>query len=228
MILFTFSAFVMDFQGNFNEVLDLAEEFKKYAPKDGTVRELDEHAAHIFLEKLGETETVRALRDHLRSIDIDFNKKVAFIEYLLYKYKKNLKDLLYPTGKASPEALAALEKAIEMYQKVLAERAAREKKMADLEKIASAGGVKGLAAKNELEQMRAADQLEQNRKEITAAASKRKAEKAAKGDDGAREAALKVEQARVAEEKRKKEEEELRQRQASRDRLKAKANLFGQ
>jgi hypothetical protein len=77
-------------------------------------------------------------------IDLDFNQKVAFIEYLLWKYKKTLKELFNPPNSASPEALAALEKAIEAYQKVLAERKARADKMAELERLAAEGGVKGL------------------------------------------------------------------------------------
>ena len=69
-------SFVSDFFGNFDEgkhdgktpshhtaVLDLAEEFKKYAPKAGDVRELEEDAAHLFLEKRGETMTIVELRD---------------------------------------------------------------------------------------------------------------------------------------------------------------------
>ena len=48
---------------SFEEVLDLAEEFKKYAPDTGVVRELEEDQAHLFLERRGETLTVVELRD---------------------------------------------------------------------------------------------------------------------------------------------------------------------
>ncbi len=41
----------------------MAEEFKKFAPKEGAVRELEEDAAHLFLERRGETMTVVELRD---------------------------------------------------------------------------------------------------------------------------------------------------------------------
>jgi hypothetical protein len=178
---FFLRAFVMEFQGKFEEVLDIGQEFKKFAPAEGEVRELDEFAAHRFLEKRfvchactrGAMYTnvqhkeerlllsrfsvmlfVRSVLFWQRSmgfnsvsigeIDLDFNQKVAFIEYLLWKYKKTLKELFYPPNTASPEALAALEKAIEAYSKVLAERKAREDKMAELERVAAEGGVKGL------------------------------------------------------------------------------------
>ena len=49
--------------------------------------------------------------------------------------------------------------------------------MGELERMSQEGGVKGLRAKNELEQMRQADLLAANKKEITAGAQKRKAER---------------------------------------------------
>lgn len=57
-------SFVAEFSGNFNEVLDLAEEFRGYAPpSDGDVHDLEEDKAHLFLEKRGEAQTVKELRD---------------------------------------------------------------------------------------------------------------------------------------------------------------------
>lgn len=49
---FFLRAFVMDFQGRFEEVLDIGQEFKKFAPgTEDEVRELDEFQCHRFLEK---------------------------------------------------------------------------------------------------------------------------------------------------------------------------------
>jgi hypothetical protein len=56
--------------------------------KDGN--ELDELQAHRFLESFGETLSVAEMRNALREIDLDFNKKVALIEYLVFKYKKDV------------------------------------------------------------------------------------------------------------------------------------------
>lgn len=49
--------------------------------------ELDELSSHKFLERNGETLTVRELRTVLREIDIDTNKKTSLSEFLIYKYK---------------------------------------------------------------------------------------------------------------------------------------------
>lgn len=44
-------------------------------------------------------------------------RKVAFIEYLLWKYRKSLQELFAPP-EVPPEALEALEKAINEYERV--------------------------------------------------------------------------------------------------------------
>jgi len=44
-------AFVSEFQGKFEEVLDIAEQFKTYSNETGKIVELDEFQAHRFLEK---------------------------------------------------------------------------------------------------------------------------------------------------------------------------------
>lgn len=50
--------------------------------------ELDEFEAHRFLEHMGEALTVAEMRVRLRDIDIDFNRRVALIEYLMQKFGK--------------------------------------------------------------------------------------------------------------------------------------------
>ncbi len=45
---------------------------RKVEVKEGC--DLDEHKAHVFLERLGETLTVTALRKRLKELDIDMNK----------------------------------------------------------------------------------------------------------------------------------------------------------
>lgn len=224
-------AFAVDFQGAFEEVLDVANEWKKY----GGGGMVDEFQAHLFLEKRGETLTVAALREKLKvEVDIEKNRQVAFIEYALWKWGKKLVDMFFPDVPVDPAALAALEKAIDDYQKVLAVRAARDQKMAELEATAALGGVKGMAAKAQLEQMKSEDLLEQNRREVTSAANKRKAQRVVddvetrrKEEERKREETLKLEQARLAEEKKRKEEEEARAKEESRRRLKEKASLWG-
>jgi len=217
-------SFVGEFGGRFEEVLDLAQDFKKYGPKTavpGSVCELEEDAAHLFLEKRNETLTVRELRDALRAIDIDMNKKMSFIEFLLWKFQKSLQDLFEEKPGNIAHLLAQLEEAISLYQKTLAEREAREQHMRDLEELAKEGGVKGMKAMHELEQMRHDDELARNKKEVEAAAKKRMAQRAVdKGDPYAEE------QKRLAAEKKKEEEAKEKERQESRARLKAKASAW--
>eukprot|EP00056_Hartaetosiga_gracilis_P014125 m.239792 g.239792 ORF g.239792 m.239792 type:complete len:252 (+) comp14066_c0_seq1:141-896(+) len=214
-------AFVTEFSGNFEEVLDLAEEFKKYAPASGVVRELEEDQAHLFLERRGETLTVKELRDELKEIDLDSNNKVCFIEFCLFKYKFTLEQLFAEKDHKIEHLLKKLEEAIALYQATLKEKQAREAKMKELEALAEKGGVKGMRAKVELEAMKNEDQLERNKKEIQAGAKQRAAQKAVDSGDPYLE-----EQKRLEEEKKKKEAEEERKRQESRKRLKEKASLW--
>jgi len=64
-----------------------------------------------------------------------------------------------------------LEKAIEEFTQKKREA---EKKRVELENKAAQGGVKGLAAKNEIEQLDVADKTELNKVEITLNAAKKK------------------------------------------------------
>jgi DNA polymerase III alpha subunit (gram-positive type) len=73
--------------------------------------ELDEFQAHKFLESLGETLTVVAMRDRLRQIDLDFNRRVALIEYLTVRYGKNVDQILNaPQGDNGEKLVAAQAK----------------------------------------------------------------------------------------------------------------------
>jgi hypothetical protein len=72
--------------------------------KKGDGCELDEFQAHKFLESLGETLTVVALREKLRKIDLDANGKMALLEYLAYKYSKTVEAVVdSPQGDNSGE-----------------------------------------------------------------------------------------------------------------------------
>jgi len=94
--------------------------------------DLDEFNAHRFLEKLGETKTIRDLRDELREIDMDFNKRMAIIEYLLYRYKKTISDFVRRPQGGNSEEIAHAQHNLEVAQaaleeaKVAAEKATRQ------------------------------------------------------------------------------------------------------
>jgi len=76
--------------------------------------DLDEFNAHRFLEKLGETKTVKQMRDELREIDMDFNKRMALIEYYLWSYHKTVSDFVSrPQGGVDPEELAQAQRLLD-------------------------------------------------------------------------------------------------------------------
>jgi len=106
--------------------------------------DLDEFSAHRFLEHMSETKRVIELRESLRSIDLDFNKRMALIEYLLFRYKQTIKELLSrPQGdseelrqaevnvKAAQEAVWQLRTEMDALKK---EEEATNKRMAELER----------------------------------------------------------------------------------------------
>jgi len=139
--------------------------------KDGC--DVDEFWSHKFLESLGDTLTVVAMREVFREIDLDFNKRMSLIEYLVFKYKVSVKELLArPQG--TNEDLVKAQQALEKVQEEIAKI---EKKKAELEEKAKAPGVKGMQGKNELQQLLTADPTELNRAVLTAEAAVRKAQK---------------------------------------------------
>eukprot|EP00727_Mastigamoeba_balamuthi_P007970 m51a1_g3794 hypothetical protein (250) ;mRNA; r:191300-192193 len=219
-------AFVLDFQGHFETVLDQAEEFKKFA--DGKP-EMEEHPAHIFLEKRGEAHTVVALREKLKQIDIDCNGRMSFVEYALFKHSKTLKEMFNPPAGAPPRhLLEALDRAIDQYQSVLRQRTEQAARIAELEATVAAGGKDAPRAKAELMRLKMQDPAQSGADEISAAAAKLKAKAALKNAGTSAEEAYREEQERLAAEKKRKEEEEARKREESRQRLRDRAKAFGQ
>lgn len=157
--------------------VELMEELDEKNGKEGS--DLDEMKAHIFLEKQGGTMTVLQLRQKLRKMDLDFNKRMAMIEFLLFSYDEDVQELIKrPQGaneelKKATVALATAQTEID--------RIEAEKKR--LTEAASAGGVKGMRAKNELEQLLTKDNTFLNQALLSAEALVRKAKKA--GGDAA-------------------------------------------
>ena len=81
--------------GSFSELPDECEfvwkmyhvicELDKEKGKEGN--EVDEFAAHIFLERTVGAITVKKMRQVLVEIDVDFNKMVSLTEAMIYHYK---------------------------------------------------------------------------------------------------------------------------------------------
>jgi len=139
---------------------------------------LDEFEAHKFLESLGETLTVIAMRERLRKIDLDSDQKMALMEYFVFKFGFKVKTLLdRPQG--TNEELIAAQNALEAVQ---AEIDKIEKEKTRLEVNSLQDGVKGNTAKAELAKLLGQDQLPLNRAIITAEAAVRKAAKTGSQD----------------------------------------------
>ena len=117
-----------------------------------------------------------------------------------------LEELFETPNGVSKEILDAIDSFMEKKQ-------AREELIKELTKKAEAGGVKGMAAKNELLALENEDKTEMNRVEITLAAAKRRGSKESGSE------ALKL---------KKQEEEKAKQaeKEASRNKLKARAAMF--
>lgn len=228
-------AFVLEFQGNFEEILDLAGQFGKCAGDD---RELEEMEAHRFLEKRNETVTVKKLRDWLHNIDLDKNHKISFIEYLLYKYEKTIEQLFAPPAafekRPSPEALALLDEAIDKYQGIVAYKAACEKKMEGFNKVIEEGkasdakGKQKIAAADagkELSELQGAMQIKLQKDKMNAKGAKKRAQQAV--EDSMRDCdPIKQEEERVAKFKKEKEEAQAKAKAESKAKLAARAAMF--
>jgi len=175
--------------------------------------DLDEFWSHKFLETLGETMTVIAMRESFRKIDADFNKRMSLLEYIMFRYSidphsmctapqggdaekiEAAQRMVAEAQKAVEEmnkALAAAEKAEAENKAALAELQAQEKAFADKKASLEAtkndmsiGVVKRNKAANELDQLLAEDPLPLQRAKINQAATVRKSEKATKAAEAA-------------------------------------------
>jgi len=187
-----------------------------------------------FLQKTGRERTAIQRGQEIKDIDLDNNGRISFIEYLLLHFKVMILEAYYKRiGSACPHDLSmggvgvvgvgrelleelftlplgldpALAKAIEDF---MAQKKARESKLKGLETTAAAGGVKGLAAGNEIKQMESQDLTAMNKMEITLNAAKRRS-----GTTSADVA--------LAEKKKKEEDEARAKSDASKSRLKGMA-----
>jgi len=137
-------------------------------------KDLDEFWSHKLLEMNGLTMTVIAFRNEFKKIDINFDKRMGMVEFLLYKYQQSVKVLLErPQG--TNELLVKAQLALDEVNTEI-NRIETEKAM--LEKQADGEGVKARTAKAALAALLSADQTVLNKKLMTAEAAVRKARKA--------------------------------------------------
>jgi len=181
---------------------------------------LDEFWSHKYLESLGKTLSVIEFRKEFAAIDTNFDKRMGFLEYLIWAFKRTPKECLSrPQGSTDPAALAELEKAQKLLDEVTVAFNAAEarknealaaenelkaalaalkeqedaynQKTQDLKAKSEGGGVSAMRAKNELAQHLAEDPLPLRKAKLTTEAATKKAEKARKAADDAAELAAK-------------------------------------
>jgi chromosome segregation ATPase len=189
--------------------------FIKLDEKQGKAgNELDELSAHRFLEQMGETLTVVEMRERLRKIDIDNNKRVALSEYLLVRYGKGVEALVAaPQGSGNQKEIeaaearfavvaAALEKQLAAEESVRKAEASLQAAVDDLKAQEDAyrtqcetleakstdsklGAVQRNKAANELAQLKAKDPMPLQRAKITQEAALRAVQKERKAAEAA-------------------------------------------
>lgn len=135
--------------------------------------DLDDFQAARFLEKHGQTMTVVERRTALKNIDVDNNKRMGLMEWLVHHYKVNI-DTLMERPQGTNEEVGKAEAALKEVMNLIA---AEEKKKADLQAKVDKGGVKGKMAYAELAQINDKDNMPLNRALISAEAALRKAQK---------------------------------------------------
>lgn len=146
---------------------------------------------------------------------------MSITEYLLYKYKKTLKDL-FEAKPVNALLLKKLEEAIEQWKNVFKVKKEREERIMELEKIVEAGGSGAPKAKAELMNLKMQDPSSLVKDEMAAVHAKLKAKRALANPNESEEEAYRQEQERL----RQKEAEEKKKMEDSKARLRERAKMF--
>jgi len=233
--------FVFSLQDKYREVFELRDAFKLACAADEGNDKLSQAGGASFLEKQGKTRTGLQRKAEVRDIDINGDGRISFIEYLLLHYKVMILKEYFNRHKTEPEGDVAtgmendgvgltgvgemlveelfsvpqgidpeLEKMMEEYS---IESGKRKKKIEELEAQVGKGGVKGMAAKATLEQLKQQDETAMNAIEARIGAAVKKA-------------VAKSKKALEAKEKGTADEAEAK-RAAGRSKLAEKAAAFG-
>jgi len=68
---------------------------------------------------MGVTKTVKQMRDELRAIDMDFNKRMALVEYLCFHYRKSIDDFVRRPQGDNTEEVREAQRQLEEAQRAL-------------------------------------------------------------------------------------------------------------
>merc|ERR1719394_191628 len=133
---------------------------------------LDEHNARRFMQDLGMAMARQAYLDAMRQIDVNNDRKMSLLEFLLFKYGLSPADLVARPQDGMTDALEnALAREVAAYQAI----ADLDAEKAELEEVANSGGVKAMRAKQQLanfktEEYRAAEhEVNQAKRAVTKA-----------------------------------------------------------
>jgi len=80
---------------------------------------LDEFFSHKYLEILGKTLTGIAFRDEFRKIDVNFDKRMALVEFLIWEFGRNVVEMMKRPQGDNQEEIMAAQAALESVQKAL-------------------------------------------------------------------------------------------------------------
>jgi hypothetical protein len=155
-------------------------EGKDDAPEFKEGPDLPELYSLKFLESFGKALSAIAFRQEFKKIDVNFDKKMALIEFLLHEFKRSVGELMAKPQASSPE----LEAAQKAYAEVMVEVNKIEAEKAKLEKDSKGDGVKAKAAKNALEQLQRAEHVELDKAVVRAEAAVKKAQRTVKPAPG--------------------------------------------
>jgi len=144
--------------------------------------ELDEFWSHKFLESLGETMTVIEMREKFRTIDVDFNKRMSLTEFLAYRFKKSIQEVIDAPQGDNKEEIEAAQAAVEAAQKAvdeMVERLAEATRTAEAAEQAAAEAKRTADAATAAEEAATQKENESNAKAAEAQAAADAAEAAA-------------------------------------------------
>jgi len=109
-----------EYQNDAEKIWGFAEKFSELDnenKKQGNC--LDEFWSHKFLESLGETLTVIQLRDKLRTIDLDGDKHMSIIEYLIFRYNKTCEEIVHAPQGVDKQQLEEAQRKVDESQAAL-------------------------------------------------------------------------------------------------------------
>jgi len=82
---------------------------------------LDEFFSHKYLEVLNKTLTAITFRTEFRKIDVNFDKRMAMLEFLVWEFGRNVPEMMKRPQGDNQEEIMAAQAALEAVQKALAD-----------------------------------------------------------------------------------------------------------